>query len=57
VIDQDTGIVQVDAPVAIVHDVVVRVMEPEGKGDGEILSSVDLTSLLVLKLPFPIPVH
>ena len=32
VIDQDTGIVQVDAPVAIVHDVVVRVMEPEGEG-------------------------
>ena len=30
-IDQDTGIVQVDAPVAIVHDVEVRVMEPEGE--------------------------
>ena len=31
-IDQDTGIVQVDAPEAIVHDVEVRVMEPEGDG-------------------------
>ena len=31
-IDQDTGIVQVDAPEAIAHEVVVRVMEPEGDG-------------------------
>ncbi len=31
-IDQETGIVQVDAPVAIEHDVVVRVMEPVGAG-------------------------
>ena len=31
-IDQDTGIVQTLAPVAIVQDVEVRVMEPEGAG-------------------------